>query len=240
MENKDLDLTFRIDALTPDTVSMKRLAEYLAVLSKLFGQEESIRFKKQRKGSLCVDMSIPQDVSTQILQRIHKSATTASDHHKHFKQLNEMLRIDHSVGTIKAKGSKKTLLLVPGRNSIKEEPIKIKEDGTVQGVVIKVGGRDDTVPVTLENNAKEVIHCTTNRSIAKQLANNLFGNTVRVNGKGTWIRDYKGWTLDSFEISDFEILEDISLSQSINDLKNIDTELQSMPDPFGTLNKIRG
>jgi len=240
MENKDLDLTFRIDALTPDTVSMKRLAEYLAVLSKLFGQEELVRFRKQRKGSLCVDMSVPKDNSDQILQRIHKSATLASEHYKHFKQLNEMLRADHSVGTIKAKGSKKTILFVPGRESLKEEPIKIKEDGTVQGIVIKVGGRDATVPVTLENNENEVIHCTTNRTLAKQLAINLFGCTIRANGKGVWIRDYKGWSLESFEISDFDVLEEISLSQSISNLKKIDTELQSMPDPLDMLKKIRG
>ena len=42
---------FRIDGCTPDTLSMERLAEYMADLSQVFGEPESVHFVRLEGGS---------------------------------------------------------------------------------------------------------------------------------------------------------------------------------------------
>lgn len=81
-----------------------------------------------------------------------------------------------------------------------------RERGSLDGVLIRVGGKDDTVPVHLLDGDKVHI-CNTNREVARLLAPSLFGPNLRVHGEGRWERDQEGkWNLLRFDIRDFEPL----------------------------------
>jgi len=65
------------------------------------------------------------------------------------------------------------------------------QPGVLDGVLIRVGGRDDTVPVHLRDG--ERIHlCHAARDMAKRLAVHLYGPVLRVQGNGRWKRDADG------------------------------------------------
>ena len=69
-----------------------------------------------------------------------------------------------------------------------EEPAPVtfgafNQTGVLDGVLIRIGGRDDTVPAHLRDG--ETIHlCNATREMARRLAVHLYGPPLRVHGYG--------------------------------------------------------
>src|ERR1035438_3443766 len=128
----------------------------------------------------------------------------------------------------------------PGRNQSKAELFgPVVQPGTIDGVLIRVGGRDATVPVYLLEG--EIIHkCNSNREVAKSLAHHLYGGTLRVRGLGKWNRaSFGNWVMERFNITDFTPLDDSGLSVAVAKMRSITTELQSSDDPLEELSRLR-
>jgi hypothetical protein len=116
-------------------------------------------------------------------------------------------------------------------------PNWVKQFGTIDGEVIRVGGVGDTIPVLLESEGKQIAGCYTSRQLAKELAKRLF-EPVRVVGMGLWARDAEGdWGLRHFRIETFEPLDSAPLSEAVAKLRAIQVDLGS--DPYAELKSIR-
>ena len=97
----------------------------------------------------------------------------------------------------------------------------LRERGSLDGVLIRVGGKDDTVPVHLLDGDKVHV-CNANREVARRLAPDLFGSILRVHGEGRWERDQEGkWNLLRFDIRDFEPLDDVPLGEAVRRLRAV-------------------
>src|ERR1017187_9905868 len=74
------------------------------------------------------------------------------------------------------------------------------EFGTLDGVVILIGGAGDDVSVHVQDG--EVVHvCRPSRGLGPRLAPHLSGAPVGVAGTGRWFRDSSGgWQLRGFVI----------------------------------------
>ena len=108
-------------------------------------------------------------------------------------------------------------------------------------MVIRIGGRDSSVPVSLDAGGGVYYRCTASRAVAKRLARHLFEGEVRVSGKGKWLRGGDGiWTLQSFDIADFESLDDAPLSTFVKEMRAIEgSQWNSSNDPQSELEKLR-
>lgn len=95
--------------------------------------------------------------------------------------------------------------------------------GTLQGKIVRIGGRQDTVSVELQDVDGQIYLCKASRDVAKKLAREMFDPTIRVHGHGKWTRDGDGiWQVEDFHISpEFEILDDDSLIDVLKDLRSI-------------------
>jgi hypothetical protein len=51
MERRPREYRLRIDAFTPETLPMSRLAEYMADLATLLGEQERVHFARLENGS---------------------------------------------------------------------------------------------------------------------------------------------------------------------------------------------
>ena len=116
------------------------------------------------------------------------------------------------------------------------------ELGELDGVVIKIGGKDDTVPVLLEGENCVYFHCNTARDVARKLASHLFGQPVRVTGRGKWRRTPEGaWELDNFDIKSFEVLDEMPLEEAVAALRAIEgSDWNTMDDPQAEFKRLRG
>ena len=218
---------FRIDTLSPETLPMVRLAEYATALGKLMGSEEHVHLLKVRKGSAVPEIWVDHVADPKVRKRLSLVNTPDAPD----DNASAVLRVKHGA----------TILEFPGRKTPLSEEVVVHEQGELDGVVIRVGGKDSTVPVWLQGEGGEKLECNATRELAKQLAAHLFENPVRVAGNAKWRRTKERvWELASFDIKSFETLDQTPLNELVTKLRAIDTDWSAMDDPQAELRRLRG
>jgi len=221
-----------IDAFTPASIPMSRLAEYMAGFAVLLGHEEHVHFDKLRPGGLTIVSHIEPVARNKVQRRLDevRFGTAPKPAMDAFRQIDDQLAEDNAVGRV-VRG-KARLVEFPGRNRpVKSSVGPIVQPGTLDGEVIQVGGRDETINIHIK--AGDDIHrCITTKAIARRLAQHIFGAPVRVRGMGTWSRAESGeWKLHRFDIDSFEPLDETPLSKVFEGLR-----ARLAPVEFGRLN----
>jgi|GEM_PF-1121327 len=193
------------------------------------------------EGSLVVVQNIEEEAVPKVRERIDgvRKRSAPEDAIVAFDKLDNRLLEDTAVGVIETDLEK--VIEFPGRNrTLLDTFAPFVEYGSLDGKLIRVGGRDETVPVYLEEG--NIIHlCNSNREMAKKLAPHLFGGPLRVWGNGRWYRDQFGnWVMDRFTITDFSPLDDSSLTDAVSKLRAVPgNEMKSLADPIFDLMRIR-
>lgn len=221
---------------------MARLAEYAACLAKLMGSEPQVHLLKIRKGSVVPEIAIDLTAEPKVRQRLSLvNAPDAPDDIKsNWSKVNTLLREDNASAVLRVKHGA-IILEFPGRKTPLSEEVVVHEQGELDGVVIRVGGKDSTVPVWLQGESGEKLECNATREIAKQLARHLFEEPVRVAGNAKWRRTKERvWELTWFDIKSFELLDQTPLNELVTKLRAIDTDWSSMEDPQAELRRLRG
>lgn len=77
--------------------------------------------------------------------------------------------------------------------------------------------------------------------MARRLAHHLFGDPLRVQGEGRWERDADGlWLLRRFSIKNFEVLDDATLSEAVDRLREVEgSGWKEVDDPHAELDQLR-
>ena len=136
--------------------------------------------------------------------------------------MNGRLANDHATGSLKIPEGTE-LIRFPGREQPQPQSFgAFNQSGALDGVPIRIGGKDATVPVHLQDG--EIIHvCHADRPMARRLAEHLFEATLRVEGNGRWERDADGeWLLKRFKIVDFKVLDKRPLSEVVDRLRGVE------------------
>ena len=228
-----------VNSYTPDTMPLNRLAEYLAALARLFGEPKEVHFDSVVAGSAVLKMKIDDPAKTKIEQRITElqQGTAAKDAIKAFADIDALLRKDSANGELIGDGGA-IILRFPGVT--RPEPLEFgpfKQEGTLEGVVIRVGGKDETIPIHLRDG--EIIHIGlyAKPELAKRIAQYYLSETIRVTGTGTWFREANGtWLLRDFKITDFEVLNDRPLTGVVDSLRKVQgSTWNEVPEPIRSL-----
>ena len=242
MKNLPREFRFTIDAFTPDTFPMSRLAEYMSDLARLLGVVERVHFLRLDDGSTALVQFIEPDAVPLVRQRVQSvtSDDVPKDVAKAYTALNRLLAEDNATGSLR-EGEIDEVVEFPGREQ--QELVTygaLSQPGVLDGELIRVGRRDETVPVHLRDG--DAIHvCSTNREIARRLAVHLFGTTLRVQGIGRWERDADGgWLLRRFKINDFQVLSDALLGEVVGQLQSVEgSDWKNLDDPSAELEQLR-
>ncbi|MCH8951114.1 MAG: hypothetical protein IID49_03165 [Proteobacteria bacterium] len=227
------------ESFSPGTLPMERLAKYVMAFAKLLGERDNVHFHGVEPGSAVLVARIDPPARPKVRERIAavRDGHGPKDAQEAFTDLDDMLRKDNTTGTLDdASGT--TIIPFPGRD--RPEPLvfgPFREDGTLDGELIRVGGKDDTVPIHLRDGP--IIHTKLNctPTLARKIAPHLYGPTLRVHGTGTWFRGADGaWELKAFKVVDFEILDDAPLNEVVNRLRAVKGSTWSeVPDPVRAL-----
>jgi hypothetical protein len=217
---------FRIDAYSPETMPMARLADYMAELARLLGEPAAVHFKRLARGSTVLVHSVDREAVPKVRHRAVsvRRGDGPQEAVRAFRTINKLLREDNAVGWLREKRTTAVVLKFPGRLVPEEKFTAVRQYGSIDGIINRIGGKDDTIHVTLEMERRQVSGCYTTRAVAKELRHVLF-EPVRLRGRGKWSRDGDGnWSLDDFKIESFEALSDAPLSQVLTELRSIPTE----------------
>jgi hypothetical protein len=217
---------FIIDAYSPDKIPMGRLAEYMKLLADIFGEHAAVHFARLEPGSTVLVSKVEREAVPKVKRRIvairRREGPSAGA--RAYKAINKLLREDNGIALLKEKQRAATIIRFPGREEAEEAFPAIAQHGSIDGVIVRIGGKDQTAHVTLESENEQITGCYTNRQIAKALGHRLF-EPVRLFGRGRWSRDSDGlWTLLDFKIESFEPLVDAPLSKALSELRSIETE----------------
>lgn len=235
-----MEYRFKIDAYSPATIPMSRLAAYMADFATLLGETSSVHFVRLDDGSTVVVSRAEREADPKVQSRLD----AVRDHQGPEEALEAYSRIDDRLAEDNATGKLETeegarILEFPGR----ERPAQIEygaftEPGTVQGQIISIGGKRDRVSVHIQE-GEQVWICHTSRERARELAKHIFGPAVRVSGSARWERDRNGrWHQNDFTIKDFDVLNDEPLSDVVKKLQAVDADWKT-PDALRRLSDIR-
>lgn len=232
---------FWIDSFTPDTLPMERLAQYMLELAKLLGEPENVQFVEVSEGSAILKSHVRQVALPKVVKRIEEVQRGEGDPValKAFAQIDKMLVNDNAIGQLQD-SSGAEMIVFPGRTRPKPMMFgPFREDGSLEGVVIKLGGKDETVPVHLQERAGVVHKCNASKDTSKKLAPYYLNGFLRVHGSGRWLREETGvWRLIRFDIKDFEILDETPLVDVVRKLQAVQGADWG-DDPEGDLLRLR-
>jgi hypothetical protein len=236
------ELVFVIDAYTPETLPMARLAEYMADLATLLGEQTSVHFVRLDRGSIGLVHKVDREAEPKIKERMRqvRQGNPPLDALRAYRSINKRLKADNGVGVLKEAGAE--IVRFPGRETPEEVTFgAFSQHGSVEGKLIRLGGTTDPVPVHLEVAGQRFYStCFATRELAQRLGAYLF-REVRLFGVGRWVRSKDGeWELGRFSISDFELLDELPLSTIVADLRRIPgSDWSKLDDPWGELRRIR-
>ncbi len=203
---------------------MLRLAEYMHELAEVLGEHKYVHFRRLKPGSTVLIHTVEREAAPKVRVRVSLVSRGAgpTEALRAYRTINKLLREDNAVGTLKAGAIN---IPFPGREEAQEEFTSVRQQGSLDGVVTGVRGKDETVHITLLVEGKQLSGCyTTNRAIAKQLAAR-FDEPVRLFGRGRWSRDNEGtWALEDFKVDSFEPLDNVPLSSALATLRATPTD----------------
>ena len=193
--NDDRHLIFYIDAYSPETIPMAKLAEYMADFAALLGKDNAVHFSGLNKGSTQLVARVEFEDVPKVTTRLNdiRRGTPPKDALKIFDQIDKRLANDNATGRIFVEGEDSVapveLLAFPGRDRPKAQSYgPFTQEGNLDGILIAVGGKDETVPLRLQNGKSTYSNCDTTRTVARELAKHLF-EPVRIYGTGRWMRE---------------------------------------------------
>jgi hypothetical protein len=216
------EFRWRIDAYTPETMPLSRLAEYLGELAKILGEEHSVHLVELEAGSTILVHRIEREAVPKIRDRVAavRRGDAPPPAMRSYNAVNKLLRDDGASASLLEDGAE--ILEFPGKKDELPRFPAVSERGEIDGEVLRVGGADDPVPVLLATEAGAVLSgCYARRTIAKPLALRLF-EPVRLFGEGKWARTAEGrWVLNSFRIDSFQPLENEGFADALTRLRAV-------------------
>jgi hypothetical protein len=239
---KRREYRFLIDAYSPETMPASRLAEYISDLTKIFGSCDHVHLVGIENGSTVPVFLVDYEAEPKVRERLRsvKRKEGPPEAMKAWTDIDERLVEDNGTGCIKDP-TRANVIAFPGRErkgALVYGPIT--QPAFCQGVPIMIGGKNDPVPVHLED-GNEIHIVLAKRSLAKKMAEHLFTSVIRVHGNARWTRKADGnWELHTFRVEgDFEILGSATLKDAIQRLREVPADWKKLDDPISELKKIR-
>ncbi|HUZ95244.1 MAG TPA: hypothetical protein VMU57_10060 [Edaphobacter sp.] len=245
--NDDKRLIFYIDAYSPETIPMAKLADYMAEFAALLGKDNAVHFAGVEDGSTKIAARVEFEDLPKVTARLHdiRRGTPPKDAAKIFDQIDTKLANDNAVGRIFVEGedgaASAELLTFPGRTRPKAQSYgPFPQDGHLDGLLVAVGGITENVPLRLQNGDTTYSNCDTTRAIARELGKHLF-EPIRIHGSGRWLREADSkWTLIRFRVHRFEVLNAASLRDTVTVLRAVrGSGWTDMDDPLAELDDLR-
>jgi len=247
MKKPDWTFALKLRRCKPDSLPIGRLAEYLLEFAALLGKDAPVRFAGIVRGSAILRARVLDDVDGEVASRLHlvASGNAPKDASGKAEKLDSMMAVDGLYGEVIAHDGA-IIVPFPGAKRVRpipHEEIAVTQDGELTGVVTRIGGRDDTVPLLLEDLDGTFYEANIKgRELAKEIGQHIFGAPIRVYGNGTWVQSAeRRWDLTRFTVHSFEVLDNRPLTELLGELRDIPGNgWADLEDPIKEWRSIRG
>jgi hypothetical protein len=200
-----------VDAFTPETLTMSRLAEYLKPFAAMLGSEASVHFDRVANGSASLKAFIEPPAAPKVRERAQSvaSGTAPKSAMKAYCEIDKLLAQDNAIGRVEINGH--NVIEFPGRRRAAQEIIgPVRRSTSIEGKVSSIAGKDETINIHLRD-GDEDLRCVVSISLARRLGSYLLGGRVRLFGHGLWNRVDGEWQMKTFTADDFVGLNESAL-----------------------------
>jgi hypothetical protein len=198
--------TLRIIGSHPAKLPLDRLALYLAELAKLLGDKEKIHFDKVSIGSAALKVWAEPEAAPLVSKRVTAAVSNSSIANKEALRalvaINDLLIVDGKRAELKNPEGAVIYPFPGGKKATSMKEMLIDQECSVTGQVIKIGGRDDTIPLWLKDTDGVEYQCTVKgEQLAREIATHYLRDPIEVSGKGKWRRTTEGkWVLEQLTV----------------------------------------
>ena len=210
----------KIDAYTPETIPMARLAEYLSALAELLGEKHCVHFQGVAPGSTQLACVVEHEAAYRVTRRVENVASANADTPlgRAYRGIRRLLREDSAGAQLSCNA--RNVLIFPGVQQQASSVVgPFWQSISHAGVLVRIGGRDATAHAVLQNREGTHWSFAVNRALAKRLAGYLYGPPIRMIGRGKRRRDEDGvWQEESLEATHFEVLMDAGWPETLQTL----------------------
>jgi hypothetical protein len=216
------ELIFTVPEFDPLTLPMARLGEYITHLAVLYGEKDRIHFLRVARGSATLVKKIDFEAVEKVRLRVKTACNDLdSDTAGAYRRIDDLLFRDHATAAVYLGGAK--ILQFPGKKRAKTESIgPIAQQDFIDGQLIRLGGKDETVPVHVRDEDGIIHPCTANIETASRLGP-LYLKYVRVHGTAHWNRDEAGqWERTFFRVDSVEELDSRTLKEAVRELRAVE------------------
>lgn len=238
------DFAFRIRGVTPKTLPMARLAEYLRVYAELLGEGNEPRFAGIVSGSALMRAQLPYDKRLDVKLRLMSAESNAAPGpgYSAVEKLSDMLEHDGLTGEVEDRQG--AVILQFRRPERKDAPAEhvVYDTGVLDGVLVGLVGLDDTVHLRLQDvGGKTYKVILRDIGMARQLARHFRGDPLRAHVHGSWKRTADGqWVPHALYLDRFEETSDEPASAILARLSGLPgNRWSTMDDPERLLRDLR-
>ena len=236
--------TLYINAYSPETIPMARLALYMQHLAAFLGHETAVHFVALKEGSTQLVSRIDHEDVPKVATRLAqvKRGDGAPEAVKAQGEIDRLLAEDNADGFVYEDGKTEAVIIAfPGAS--RPRPVTygpFNQEGSLDGLLISIGGADQTVHVQLQNGEVKYVGIETDRETARRLAKHMY-EPIRVFGIGRWIRDAEGqWLLRKFRLQTFAVLQADDLREAAARLRQVEgSDWGKIDDPLAVLKALR-
>lgn len=222
---KPVEYVFRIDVFQPETMPMARLAEYMSALAKMFGHAEHTHFVAVEKGSAKLRTAVDPVDAPKVEARLNgvRIGDAPKDAIAGKLALEDLLANDNAVATLTEGDTDRVVIPFVGRNRPKALTFPpFREDTSIDGVLVKIGGKDPSAHATLQDGDVFHVGVTMRRELARELAPLLYGPTIRMFGNGRFERQADGvWKMSDFKVDRYERLDDRPIGEALAGIRTV-------------------
>lgn len=222
---KPVEYVFRIDVFQPETMPMARLAEYMAALAKMFGHAEHTHFVAVEKGSAKLRTAVDPVDAPKVEARLNgvRIGDAPKDAIAGKLALEDLLANDNAVATLTEGDTDRVVIPFIGRNRPKALTFPpFREDTSIDGVLVKIGGKDPSAHATLQDGDVFHVGVTMRRELARELAPLLYGPTIRMFGNGRFERQPDGvWKMSDFKVDRYERLDERPIGEALAVMRSV-------------------
>lgn len=234
--------SLRIRGFTPETLPLGRLGEYVSALAELLGDDVAATFHAVTKGSARLNVRIVDDDVPLVIARVRQApnADEGSAARRGYDRIQSLLRNDKTSAEFRPqKGA--VILKFPGAPVAQVRLPIVKEYGEINGQIIKVGGRDETIPVSIRTPDGEIVNCTATVEMARSLKPYLLEPIdVILCGMGRWKKMESGtWEAIEFKITDFSMMDSGDFATSLANVRAAGSGWDGVNDVAAELDRIR-
>lgn len=239
----DGEYTLRIEGFTPETLPMARMADYLAALADLIGHKQTTHFDRIEEGSARLIAHVDPQDRVKVAERLDQGRGVLEGAVlRAIERIDNYLAEDNTTGQI-LDGQGAVVIPFPGIT--RPRPLAFpafRQDGSIDGEVVSIGGKDATAHAILRDGLVTYSNIEVKKDVAKALGKLLYGPKVRLFGSGRWERHPDGgWKLLSFSVNRYEVLDDASLHEVLDDIRRAPgNDLMTDQGAYDALMALRG